>query len=219
MQTDLRQITGAIAAALGDGWRCEPGQYDHYCYLVASSEVGDGLTLWVRLDADKPGRLVIRCDAPDAADIYGHRLTYSSDYVPRISVAATRTPASIAADIRSRLLPEAQPWYANALVWKAKCDRDAAFVEEMRRQLLALQGACRGSDNRKVYGPGWECETFTDSAGLLFRRLSYEQAVALLHEFVSLHEKEAVALSNPVQSSMFPDGDDLPMFTLTESHP
>lgn len=217
MTTNLRQTTEEIAAALGDGWRSESGQYDHFCRLVDGGE-GDGLTLWVRTDPSKPGRLMFRCDTVEATDIYGHPAHYGYNYNagPSITAAASRNPASIAADIRTRLLPEARIWWAEAIAWKADADRKFAVVEGLRQQLLAFPGSHRGHDCRQVYGPGWECETLTESATLEFRGLTHSQALALLHACMQLKEQDMQKHEDkPTQDHMFPSGDDLPLFSET----
>lgn len=208
MTTDLHKTTTEIAYALGDGWRFDSGPYDHSCNLIEST----GLTLWVRFDSNKPGRLSIRCDSVQATDIYGHPWLYRSEDVPGITVSATRSPASIAADIRSRLLPAATRWHADAVAWKADMDSQYAAVEDMRIRLLAFPGAIPGSDRRQIYGLGWECEPLTHDAVLKFSRLSYDQALALLHAYIQIQEQ---SMSAPAQDHMFPDGEDLPLFSET----
>lgn len=214
METDLRQITADVAVALGNGWRFEPGAHDHFCHLVQA----DGLTLWVRVDPNKPGRLMVRCDTVEAIDIYGHPIHYGYNYNagPSITAAVTRPPAGIASDIRTRLLPEARVWWAEAIAWKEDADKKFAIVEGMRRRLLSLPDSHRGHDCRQIYGPGWECETFTDSASLKLQRLTHNQALALLQAYMQLKEQDMQKPNGkPAQDHMFPTGDDLPLFSET----
>lgn len=211
MTTNLHQISTEIVSALGDDWRFDPGYHELLCHLVRS----DGLALYVLVDPNKPRRIAIHCDSPRAQDIYGHPISYETG--PSITVAASRTPTSIVGDIRQRLLPDANAWYTKAHAWRLKTDAQFAEAEAFRGQLLSLPGAQYFASSHKVYGPHWECEPYTDTATLIFRSLPSDQALVFLHAFVSLQEKKALSLSSPVQSSMFPDGDDLPMFTLAEA--
>jgi hypothetical protein len=213
MTTNLRQITEDIAAALGDGWRFDPGLYEHYCHLVHA----DGLIFWVRIDPSKPGRLIIRCDTVSAADIYGNNVLYNTyEWHPQITVAASRTPASIAADIRTRLLPDALAWWAKAQKWQMQTNAQAAAVEGMRQRLLAFPGSHLGSDRRYVYGPGWSCETLTSTATLEFRSLTWDRSLSLLRTYIGLTEASMQKPDQPpAQDHMFPAGDDLPLFSET----
>lgn len=212
METDLQQIIKAVASAMGDCWRFEPGRYDHFCHLVD----GGGLTLWARTDPSKPSRLIIRCDNVQALDTNGHTVHYAGDGVPSITVAASRNPASITADIRSRLLPAATAWYTEAMLWKKRTDGRAAVVASFRGQLLTLAGARSGHDQQKIYATGWECEPFADRANITFRNLTHGQTLALLRAYTQITEQPMPDHpKHATQDHMFPSGDDLPLFSET----
>ena len=174
------ELAAAIAAALGPEWTHEPNSETTFSKLTRQP---DGLALFLR--GDHRDRLEIRADAVRCgADQYGNRTHYYVN-APSITVAMTRTPESIARDMRSRLLPDCETWYAAALRWRTEMDESAARKQLLRSRVLAFAGAKEHSfGSTRIYGPGWECDPqYDDTVLLTFRQLPAEVALALLRAY------------------------------------
>lgn len=202
--TTLHDLCSQIASILGDNWTHQPNEYDHYTELART----DGLQLIFRLDHK---RISIRTDhVPGAPNESGNH-TYYDYNCPSITVSAARTPASIASDIRSRLLPDAETWYVKAVEWQRTSLAQHALLANLRRQLQALPGAHRSEYSRNVYGPNWKCEPSAGTCTLTFD-LPPELTVRVLaayYELIATPDRKPAEM----QQAMFPTGDDLPLFT------
>ena len=202
-----REIVDALSA---NAWTYQPPRnpdQSHYAII----ERCDGLRICLlRYESDK--RITLRPEALEAPDENGNRMTYDYD-LPKITVAATRTPASIAADIRSRLLPDAESWYRVALHWQQNAIATHARLAELRRQLLDFPDTRSSSFSRKLYGDGWTCEPRSGRSILTFE-LTPDLIVKVLTAYHQVIEEPMNDHTQPgQQQSMFPAGDDLPLFS------
>lgn len=208
-----REIVDALSA---NAWTLQPPAADQV--NAAIIERCDGLQLrLMRCDArgwaDVAGaRISIRTEPLVAPNERGDPMRYDYDR-PTITVAATRTPASIAGDIRSRLLPDAESWYRVALHWQEDAVATHARLTELRRQLLAYPGVRSPDFSHRLYGDRWTCEPRVGSSVLVFE-LSPDLIVKVLTAYHQLIE-EPMSNHQPTdqQQSMFPAGDDLPIFS------
>jgi hypothetical protein len=194
--TTLTELAAAIAAELGDGWTLEP-QDRHYTYLA-----GPACRLHLR-QPTYPPRDAARVEISGS---YPHRpgAPYRSprDYglvergqtEPSISVAASRGAATIAKEIRRRLLAEVERITAGILERHAQEAAHAAVTLTNAEQLAAALGgriAEHGDSEgytRMVYGPqGIYVRVCGDS--ITWDRLTTTVAVA--------HELAAVIARHP----------------------
>lgn len=206
------QIVEALGAS---AWVCAPTDQE----TVAIIERCDGLRLRLtRCDArgwhDVDGkRIAIRPVALEAPDERGQPVRY--DYaIPSITVSAQRSATSIAGDIRNRLMPEAESWFAAALLWQQRVIALHSALSKFRKCLLAFPNADRWQDSRKVYGRGWTCDlSSVSSCDLAFDGISHDLAVALLGAYHQIIEEPMPDHQQTNQQAMFPAGDDLPVFS------
>jgi hypothetical protein len=127
---DLQNLARDIAVHLGENWRVIPRDAD----WIANIGSQNGATIYVERSGD---RLVVTGKFPrgeDGCNFVPH------DKRPRITVRASRSPESIAGDIRRRFLPEYLPLYDEAAaLWESH-----RRAEEQRRRELALLAEATG---------------------------------------------------------------------------
>lgn len=204
--TTLHGLCNEIASILGDNWTHQPSEYDHYTVLART----DGLQLSCHLDHK---RISIRTAHMPGAPSDNGSCTYYDYNCPSITVAASRTPASITSDIRSRLLPYAETWYAKAIEWRRTSLAQHALLANLRRQLQAFPGSRHSDFHSNVYGPNWKCEPRAGTCTLTFD-LPPDLTVKILAAYYELIE-DTMPNRKPAdqQQTMFPTGNDLPLFT------
>lgn len=127
----------AIAKALGEAWEYRPDAWDddglktndRAFYLHNNST---GLTLYARKDWNNKTKFTFSGSYP------GHT-SYTTD--PSVGVSITRTAANIAADLKRRLIPEAQKLHEERFAKEAQKDATKARQYDMAQQIaLALDG-------------------------------------------------------------------------------
>lgn len=127
----------AIAKALGSCWEYRPDAWDddglktndRAFYLHNNST---GLTLYARKDWNNKTKFTFSGSYP------GHT-SYTTD--PTVGISITRTAASIAADLKRRLIPEAQKLHEERFAKEAQRDATKARQYDIAQQIaLALDG-------------------------------------------------------------------------------
>lgn len=170
--TPIDQLLTPIAVALGPDWRAEvEADVTWGAYLART----DGLRLWCRIDA---GRLHLSPEPVPMLTDTGHTTTYHYDR-PVITVDPSRPAARLAADIRRRLLADAERWWTTATTVAAKSRRDWEAFQARRLELLALPGANSSHDAAWIYGINWRCDArYGNSVHLEFTSIAYADALA-----------------------------------------
>lgn len=209
MYRNLHALANELADIIGrSSWTVQPPRSEdqtHYSILKRC----DGLMLYLlRYDGDK--RIKIGAEPLRYPDEFGNEQAYHWD-APSITVAATRTASSIASDIENRLIRDAESWFATALYSQQKSVKAYAALCEFRRQLAALPGAKVYEQNRAAFGNGWKVETRTGNSLLVFE-LPGDLIVKVLTAYHQIIENPPMTDLNQ-QQSMFPKGDDLPLFS------
>ena len=204
-----------VAEAMGSRWSAERwGKSPDDNVTWGADIVSDFLRLSCHLDSHK-GRVSIMPDNIEGVDSTGRPYVYRTGRdVPRISVAVNRTPAAIAADIRSRLQSDAEQWYTAGQQVMQEYARRAAVVEGFRQQLVKVgfriaphnSGNIAHADNSVV-------EMDSRDVTLTLRSLPHADCLAVL-QFLRMRREKLAAPSSSTQIDMFPSGDDLPLFTL-----
>lgn len=197
----LASTAADIAARLGDGWTTSPDH--HGSSHVLQHRDGYGVLLQRGTHGGQP-RIYARGTLPPAPDDVD---LYTSDLRPgQITMAAAKTPARMAEEIRRRLLPTAR---AALDIWRGRVERlrahEAArtaaagqlaalpgvtlharstYSREPQRH-LAWSGAPRGGDGpRGQWTPQARVEVNADDTGpvvtLQLRGLDAEQAERVL---------------------------------------
>lgn len=175
----LDTLVSALAAALGPGWRAECEPPTDICTIVRSAYLihVDGLRLVCRLT---DGRLCISPDSVPMLSDTGYATTYYYDR-PVITVAPTRPPHQLAADLRRRLLDDAATWWATATAVAANSCRNWAAFQARRNELLSVPGAYAGHDTFLVFSSAWRCDArYGDSVNLEFTGIDYADALAAI---------------------------------------
>lgn len=170
----IEQLLTPIAAALGPDWRAEVSENVTWgAYLTRN----DGLRLWChRYD----GRLRLTPEPVPMLTEIGRTTAYDFDR-PAITVDPSRPVERLAADIRRRLLPAADMWWATAAAVAAKSRRDWAAFADRRAELLALPGAHPGHDAAWIHGDNWQCDArIGDRVRLVFTGIAYAEALTAL---------------------------------------
>ena len=149
---DTTNLGNRVARELGEGWTAttDSGRYGF-------TLVNDGRRIYAQ---DMPGgRLRIAGQYP--ATLYG--------LAPlKITVAADRSPAAIAADIRRRFLPAYEARYAKAVAVAEQDARDAEAREQLAARLMAVSPStyrAGGRDERDVIFPGYGNRATVNNAG------------------------------------------------------
>jgi len=123
---NLLQAMREVAASLGDGWSATAGLHDKHATLAGPNDV----QLSVHAHWRTSGRLIITGLHPMASGERG----------PAITVAATRAPKAIAAEIVRRLLPPYLPLLMTSLKKAAGVEARERQRAECRAVLLAALG-------------------------------------------------------------------------------
>jgi hypothetical protein len=154
--SDINALARQVAAALGDGWQAGRDDWQTTLYHVdTAAELH--LTLLAKYHATPPARCAVAGLYPDrrggdevTAPVYGMER-------PQITVALSRGPAAIAAEIRRRLLPDyyttcAAVRQVHAQRAADKAARDALVVELHAILPNAWQGQYPSRDGSTVVG-------------------------------------------------------------------
>lgn len=174
----LDTLVSALAAALGPGWRAEWEPPTDICTVRSAYLIqADGLRLVCCLT---DGRLRISPDSVPMLSDTGHATTYYYDR-PVITVAPTRPPHQLAADLRRRLLDDAAAWWTTATTVAANSHRNWAAFQARRSELLSMPGAYAGHDDIYVFGSVWRCDArYGERVTLKFTGISYAEALAAI---------------------------------------
>ena len=110
---EMDERAAEIARAMGTGWTAERCQHDEEgTYPTRIIRAPDRLALALHFAAYRQaGRISISGDYPKARN----GQTPGHDSAPSMTVADTKTPAQIAADIRRRILPDVAAWTERVL--------------------------------------------------------------------------------------------------------
>jgi len=134
-------LNAAVVTAL-DGVVVKNAQRDHYS--TWADVLVDGVGLHLSYDYDAKDRISVSVNWP--ANGRGESISFDrirdkyGDVAPRISIASTKTPEKIAADIKRRFLEVARPLYAKALERAAGDDDYTAKLKAMQAKLCAAGG-------------------------------------------------------------------------------
>lgn len=172
--TTVEYLCMQIAIALGDDWTCQLSKDGWYANLIRRS---DGLNLFCRIENGK--RLHI---SPESTE-KGIDPNYDR---PIIKVGLGKTPAGIAKDIESRLLPSATTWWADSRAKLAQRKAEEAAIAAFDRQMRELTGKTKSPSSKTFYGEGWQCEEYCLAADLTFRGLTHDQTLTLLGAYYEI---------------------------------
>lgn len=176
----VTNLCAAVAAALGEEWTLQ-WRNVHSTYSVRER---DGLELDLH---DDGARLHASVRYVAGIDLDGDPHAFGARPAPHITASNARSVTALIADIRRRLLPVADAWYADA------CRRALLVADRRHRQqanaaqLLALPQTQRSPtfDNR-VYGVDWQADVTSDAISLRFSTLSPDLALRLLRLYHGL---------------------------------
>lgn len=145
----IGQYAAGLAPCLGSGWRPRPGARPGTAVVCHP----DGRAIVIG-PARAAGRLYISGQYPREWDVR------HDDHAVAITVSATRDLASVAADIRRRLLSRYEPVLARAQADIARAGRESAARELLAARIIAAvpgattDGAQPRENGIKVYLPG-----------------------------------------------------------------
>ncbi|MFG3399032.1 hypothetical protein [Streptomyces parvus] len=166
---DIRTLAPAVAAELGPDWTCTPDEEPYRFWIttaqegrgrgrgsayVSSGREGRGIRLFV--DPYASGRDIGR------VHVHGRRPEAPGDVVlddadigfGRITVAGTKPPRQIAAEIRRRLLPQLDTGMAR---WRERVEAEQAKDEQTRALALRLASVTgtTPTQHARASGPVW----------------------------------------------------------------
>ncbi|MCQ1581230.1 hypothetical protein [Streptomyces parvus] len=166
---EIMTLAPAVAAELGPDWTCAPDEKPYRFWIstaqegqgrgrgsayVSSSREGRGIRLFV--DPYASGRGIGR------VHVHGRRPEAPGDVViddadisfGRISVAGTKQPRQIAAEIRRRLLPQLD---AGVVTWRERVEAERAKDEQARALALRLASVTgtTPTEHARGSGPVW----------------------------------------------------------------
>ncbi|MEU2099892.1 hypothetical protein AB0H47_35570 [Streptomyces globisporus] len=170
---DIRTLAAAVAAELGPDWTCAPDEEPYRFWIttaqegrgrgrgsayVSSGREGRGIRLFVDPYASGRGigRVHVHGRRPEAP---GDVVIHDADIrFGRITVAGTKPPRQIAAEIRRRLLPQLDTGMAR---WRERVEAERAKDEQARALALRLASVSGTATlTRHVHtpdseGPSW----------------------------------------------------------------
>lgn len=135
MSDDMRaragRVAAEVAAALGEGWSVATDR------VTVGADIAhtDGRALFIRELWNAKGRWTIAGIYPESPA--SDRFAGDGKPMPRITVAATRTPAAIAREITRRLLPAYETRLADVRAHIVRATDDAAERERVAALLCA----------------------------------------------------------------------------------
>lgn len=177
--TDLHTKADEITAALGRDWSHTPGPEDNYCTIMTRR---DGLTLHMSMSPDR-----IYLSAFDTGCSVHRALTAIPLLYPtgiQISCKANRSASAIAADIRRRLLPDAEAWWAATQAYRLKQDLERQAIDAIAQQFLAFPDVRIDQQHTAtptLLGTGFQARVHNERhVSLSFGALTPSAAISLL---------------------------------------
>lgn len=150
---EMQTLAAAVATHLGRGWKDEPHpEHPRYSAHV-THEDGRRVRLYVDRYASgrEAGRIHVSGQEPELPA--GITVESSGISFGHITVAGTKTPRQIAADVSRRLLPD----LTSALVtWQAKVQRLCAEEAERTATARRLADVLATTPTRATHGPNYE---------------------------------------------------------------
>ncbi|MEU2462103.1 hypothetical protein ABZ604_31540 [Streptomyces sp. NPDC012473] len=150
---EMQILAAATATHLGPGWKGEPHP-DNPRYMAAVTHE-DGRRVHLRVDryasSREAGRIHLSGQQPEPPT--GIHVENSRIDFGHITVAATKTPRQIAADVSRRLLPALT---AALATWQAKMDRLRAEEAERTTTASRLAQALGSTPTRANRGGAYE---------------------------------------------------------------
>ena len=191
----------SLTDALGEGWKIIPLDDIEHARKISNGKI----SLWLSSDWRKPERLAVSIHAPDL-----HNFCNRNEEIPTMTVDRTRPPASIAADIRRKLIAPGLPLLERLTARKAKHEAQVDTARQHARDLEAIsRGTIRATlpEGKDRYSYSRDATLYANSNGLYlngyttptstyFERLSVSPAcardiAAIIAQHYSLQTTEA----------------------------
>jgi hypothetical protein len=168
----FRADAGAVAKALGKGWKLLPADAEQSCESRVAIDGPDSERIVMRTDGyDSRGRIRIYGTTPDRA------MRYSSS---EITVARDKDPAAIARDITRRLLPAYRKIAAEAKEKHAQENAYKATCEATKATLVKAGGETLAHSEERVWFQGGEAQVSGECARLTIHSVPAKLAARII---------------------------------------